>query len=165
MSTVMLETKRLRIYPAAREQMEALIASETNGELKAAYQEMLAGGLRDPCEWEWYALWMIELKDGTHIGELCFKGLDADGAAEIGYGILEAFQGHGYATEAVKAVSYRAFDDPAVTAVEAETAADNRASQRVLEKCGFASTGRSGKEGPRFILTRDLFSRNKQKKE
>lgn len=151
---VMIETERLVIYPAEREQMEALIASETNDELRIAYQEMLAGCLRDPGGWEWHAVWMIELKDGTHIGELCFKGLEADGAAELGYGIAEAYRGHGYAAEAVKAVSSWAFEDPAVTAVEAETAADNIASQRVLEKCGFAASGKVGEEGPRFILLR-----------
>lgn len=32
----MIETKRLSIYPAAREQMEALIASESDAALKAA---------------------------------------------------------------------------------------------------------------------------------
>lgn len=151
---VMIETKRLVIYPASREQMEALIASETNDELRKAYQEMLAGCLKAPDRWEWHAMWMIELKDGTHIGELCFKGLEADGTAEIGYGIAEEYRGRGYATEAVKAVSARAFEYPAVTAVTAETAADNTASQRVLEKCGFAASGENGEEGPRFILLR-----------
>ena len=47
---------------------------------------------------------MIELKDGTHIGELCFKGLDSNGITEIGYGISEEYQRNGYATEALKAV-------------------------------------------------------------
>ncbi len=32
-----------------------------------------------------YEIWMIELKNVTHIGELCFKGLDPNGIAEIGY--------------------------------------------------------------------------------
>ena len=38
----------------------------------------------------------------------------------------------------------------AVTRVEAETEPDNRASQRVLEKCGFLPSGTIGEEGPRF---------------
>ena len=37
----MLNTKRLRIYPASREQMEAMIASEQDDELKKAYSESL----------------------------------------------------------------------------------------------------------------------------
>ena len=99
----MLNTDRLRIYPASREQMEAFIAAETDAELKKAYTEMLEGCLRHPDQWEWFAMWMIELRDGTHIGDLCFKGLDANGMAEIGYGILEEYHGQGYAAEAVGA--------------------------------------------------------------
>ena len=92
----MLHTERLRIYPASREQMEAMIASEQVEELKKAYAEMLEGCLRHPDQWDWVALWMIEKTDGTHIGDLCFKGLREDGIAEIGYGIVEEYQGQGY---------------------------------------------------------------------
>jgi len=150
----MLETKRLRIYPATREQMEASIESERDEELKKAYSEMLEGCLQHPGQWEWYAMWMIELKNGTHVGDLCFKGLDSNGVAEIGYGILDEYQGHGYATEAVRAVVDWAFQHPDVTSLEAEAAPDNLASKRVLEKCGFVPDGKIGEEGPRFTLNR-----------
>ena len=99
----MIKTDRLKLYPASREQMETMIVSERNEELKKAYSEMLEGCLRHPEQWEWYAVWMIEKTDGTHVGDLCFKGLRENGIAEIGYGILAAFQGQGYATEAVQA--------------------------------------------------------------
>ena len=69
----MLNTKRLRIYPASREQMEAMIASEQDEELKKAYSEMLEGCLRHPDQWDWYAIWMIEKTDGTHIGDFLIK--------------------------------------------------------------------------------------------
>ena len=100
----MIETKRLRIYAASKEEMEQFIKSQTIDVLKLAYSEMLNGCLNNPDQWEWYAIWMIELKTGTHIGELCFKGLDQNGIAEIGYGINDKYQNNGYATEAVKAV-------------------------------------------------------------
>ena len=148
---MMSETKRLKIFPAVREQMEAFIASETNVELKKAYTEMLEGCLQNPDQWEWYAMWMIELRDGTHIGDLCFKGLGANGVVEIGYGIFEEYQGQGCATEAVDAAVNWALQQPGVTRVEAETAPDNHASQRVLEKCGFLPSGTVGEEGPRFF--------------
>ena len=147
----MIETKRLKIYPAAREQMEAFIAAETDAELKKAYKEMLDGCLKNTDQWEWYAMWMIELRDGTHIGDLCFKGLGANGVVEIGYGILEEYQGQGYATEAIDATVVWALKQSNVTRVEAETEPDNRASQRVLEKCGFLPSGTFGEEGPRFF--------------
>ena len=38
-------------------------------------------------------MWMIEKTDGTHVGDLCFKGLKENGNPEIGYGILDEFQG------------------------------------------------------------------------
>ena len=149
----MLETGRLKISASSQDIMEQFIEAQTVPELKAAYTEMLNGCLNHPDQWEWYAIWMIELKDGTHIGELCFKGLSANGIAEIGYGISEEYQNNGYATEAVKAVLEWAFAHPEVTAVEAETDSDNTASRRVLEKCGFALNGSIGEEGPRWSVS------------
>ncbi len=147
-----IETKRLVLYPAAREQMEAMIAAERDDELKAAYAQMLDGCLRRPDLWSWYAMWMIERRDGTHVGDLCFKGLGADGVVEIGYGIREEHQGRGYATEAVEAAVLWALRDPRVSAVEAEAEESNLASIRVLEKCGFVPNGTLGEEGPRYTL-------------
>ena len=151
-----MRTDHLCIYPASREQMEAMIASEQDEELKKAYSEMLEGSLQHPDQWDWYAIWMIEKTDGTHIGDLCFKGLRENGVAEIGYGILEAFQGQGFATEAVRAACRWAFLNPDVTSLEAETDAGNAASQRVLQKCGFRPNGIFGEEGPRFSLGRPI---------
>ena len=151
----MLETKRLKIYIASREEMERYIEEQTDPELKQAYGEMLQGCIDCPDQWAWYAIWMIGLKDGTHVGDLSFKGLNPDGSVEIGYGIMDAYQGRGYATEAVAAAVSWALAQPGVTRVEAETDPDNRASQRVLEKCGFVPTGAVGEEGPRFVYKGD----------
>ncbi len=148
----MIETERLKLYPASKEQMEVFIESQTVDVLKAAYIEMLNGCLDHSEQWDWYAIWMIELKDGTHIGELCFKGLSPDGISEIGYGINDDYQGYGYATEAVKAVSEWALRQPIVTSLEAETNEDNISSKRVLDKCGFVPNGTIGEEGPRYTL-------------
>ena len=148
----MIETSRLQLYAASQETMETFIEKQTLDVLKTAYTEMLRGCLEHPDQWEWYAIWMIERKDGTHIGELCFKGLSADGIAEIGYGISEEYQNNGYATEAVKAILEWAFSHLEVNVVEAETDPDNIASKRVLEKCGFALNGVIGKEGPRWAF-------------
>ena len=147
-----LETMRLRVHTASQAEMEKIIDSQTDAELKKAYQEMLQGCLDYPEQWNWYAIWVIEEKDGTQVGDLSFKGLAADGSVEIGYGIDEHYQGQGYATEAVKAAVLWALQQPGVVRVEAETDPDNRASQRVLEKCGFVPAGVDGKEGPRFFL-------------
>ena len=151
----MIETNRLKIYAASKEQMEAFIAAQSAPVLKAAYTEMLDGCLAHPDQWEWYAIWMIELKDGTHIGELCFKGLSDEGIAELGYGIAEGHQGCGYATEAVSALVDWAFKQPGVSCVTAETEESNIASQRVLKKSGFIPTGENGEEGALFVRKKD----------
>lgn len=147
----MTETNRLRIYPASREQMEAFIAAQSDEILKAAYTEMLDGCLAHPGQWEWYAVWMMELQDGTHIGELCFKGLSEDGTAELGYGVAEKYRNRGYAAEAVSALVNWAFRQPGVIGITAEIEASNTASRRVLEKTGFTPTGETGEEGPLYI--------------
>lgn len=154
MKNIRLETERLKLHVASRDEMENLIDTQTDDVLKTAYREMLQGCLDDPSAWEWHAVWIIELKDGTRVGDLSFKGLDPSGVAEIGYGISKEYQNRGYATEAVAAALDWAFDRPDVAAIEAETEPENAASQRVLEKCGFVATGKTGEEGPRFAATR-----------
>ena len=131
--------------------MRRIIAEQTDTELIKAYSEMLQGCLDHPEQWMWYAVWIIERKDGTHVGDLSFKGAGDDGSVEIGYGINETHQGQGYATEAVDAAVTWALQQPGITCVEAETGPDNQASRRVLEKCGFIPTGTYGEEGPRFV--------------
>ena len=79
------------------------------------------------------------------------KGLNDDGSVEIGYGISAKYQGCGYATEAVDAMVSWALRQSEVRRVDAETEPDNKASQRVLEKCGFIPAGTTGEEGPRFV--------------
>ena len=150
----MIETKRLTIYAASKAQMETFIAAQEIAALKAAYTEMLDGCLAHPNKWMWYAIWMIGSKEGTHIGELCFKGIDESGSTEIGYGIAENHQGCGYATEAVTATVAWALEQKEINCVTAEVDKDNIASVRVLEKSGFLPTGRRGEEGPIYQKTK-----------
>ncbi|MBP5718386.1 MAG: GNAT family N-acetyltransferase [Abditibacteriota bacterium] len=153
MNSNLLETPRLKIHIASDEEIRSLIAAQRDDALKAAYTEMFKGSAEHPDARKWYAPWIIELKDGTHVGELCFMGPPSGGAVEIGYGISEEYRNRGYASEAVKALSAWALDRPGVAAVEAETEPGNRASQRVLAKAGFIPTGTAGKEGPRYRLS------------
>ena len=150
----MIQTSRLFIHPASDAEMQDLITHTDDKDLKLAYTEMLTMALENPQYRPWYAAWFIETPDGQRIGELCFKGLSADGTAEIGYGILSDFQNRGYATEAVKAVTDWALSQPGVNCITAETEADNLASQKVLHNCGFLATGEQGEEGPLFALSR-----------
>jgi RimJ/RimL family protein N-acetyltransferase len=62
-------------------------------------------------------------------------------APEIGYWLGVKVWGHGYATEAARAVIDHAFADLGYDALQAGARVTNPASRRVLEKCGFQWTG------------------------
>lgn len=149
---IKLESQRLYLYPITDEEMKMLIVAEAEPDMKQAYSEMLEGCLREPENRIWFAVWNIELKEtpGCIVGDFCFKGLSADGSVEIGYGLYNGYCRNGYMTEAVRKVTEWAIADMCVTAVEAETAPDNSASQKVLLNCGFKPTGVIGEEGPRY---------------
>ena len=148
-----IESERLVLYPINDSELQTLVDKEPDLELKQAYSEMLQGCVEHPEHRIWFTIWFIELKSqpGTIVGDLSFKGLNADGMVEIGYGLREGFCGNGYMTEAVKEICKWALSQEGVTRIEAETTEDNRKSQRVLYSVGFIPTGDSGKEGPRFI--------------
>jgi ribosomal-protein-alanine N-acetyltransferase len=76
------------------------------------------------------------------VGSVIFHGRPAeDGVAEIAYGVEEASQGLGYATEAVAASVDWALAQPGVRAVQAATFAWHRPSLRVIEKVGMTRVG------------------------
>ena len=142
-----LITERLFLIPLQPDGMRALLARTTDPELIQPYTDMLNLSLAHPEQWVWYTAWGLYQNDsGDWVGDLCFKGLPENGQPEIGYGLLPEYEHQGYAT-------YRwAFEQPGVTAVEAETDPGNTASQAVLHRVGFVPTGTVGAEGPRFIL-------------
>jgi RimJ/RimL family protein N-acetyltransferase len=86
----------------------------------------------------WYFLLRRPGRLPLVIGNGGFKGKRvAEGTCEVGYSVMESHQGHGYATEVVRALVAWAFDDPEVTRVVAHTLPALTASIRVLEKNGF----------------------------
>lgn len=149
-------TERLFLIPLQETALRGLIERTADPELKDAYREMMDGCRNHPEQWLWYTAWgMYQNDSGDWVGDLCFKGLPANGQPEIGYGVLSEYEGQGLATEAVRAACRWALEQPGVCAVEAETAPDNAASQAVLRKNGFVPTGTMGEEGPRFILRKN----------
>lgn len=151
-----IKTKRMVLHPMTDAEIEMLMECLDSDKLRTAYGEMLDGCKRDPANRVWYAPWRMALKNGAdYIGDLGFKSPVKDHSVEIGYGIRPEYEGKGYTTEAVQAMTQWAFGQKDVVFVEAETAPDNRASQRVLEKCGFVPDG-TGAEGPRFVLESPL---------
>lgn len=150
-----VETERMYLYSLSDEEMRLVIEKESDPEMKQAYTEMLEGSLSNPDKRIWYAIWNMELKDesGIIVGDFYFKGLSDDGVIEIGYGLKEEYRHHGYMTEAVKVITEWALSQDGVKQVEAETDAENIASQKVLLQSGFISNGKMGEEGPRFVVS------------
>ncbi|MEA4815067.1 MAG: GNAT family N-acetyltransferase [Oscillospiraceae bacterium] len=147
-----MKRKRLVIAPMSDTELHDLIDQTADEGLKQAYGEMLMGCESHPDECLWYTAWKICLKEsGEEIGSAGFKGAQTNGAVELGYGINSGFEGKGYADESARALIDWAFSQEDVFFVEAETAPDNAASIRVLEKLKFRPDG-EGTEGPRFLL-------------
>lgn len=156
MKKIEVKTKRMTLCPMSDGEIETLMEHIDSDELRAAYGEMLDGCKRDPENRVWYAPWKMTLKDSQEsVGDLCFKGPVKNHSVKIGYGVLPEHERNGYASEALQAMIQWAFGQKDVVFVEAETDPDNKASQRVLEKCGFVPDG-TGTEGPRFVLESPL---------
>jgi RimJ/RimL family protein N-acetyltransferase len=80
--------------------------------------------------------------DRRVVGSVVFMGRPADdGIAEIAYGVEEASQGQGFATEAVGACLAWALDQDRVRVVRATTFSWHIPSLRVIEKVGMVQAG------------------------
>jgi RimJ/RimL family protein N-acetyltransferase len=78
----------------------------------------------------------VLLKDGTYIGYVQAVPFD-DGTWEIGYHIGGNFTKQGYASEAVKAFLPVIMKQIGITEIAGICLADNKASVKVMERCGF----------------------------
>ena len=103
-----------------------------------AVQTMVAA---DPGQPGWFQ-YAVELADEKRlIGDVGVNLADNLMQAEIGYTLAPHQQGHGYATEAVRAVLDRLFRVQGLHRVSAECDARNVASARLLERVGFTREG------------------------
>lgn len=84
-----------------------------------------------------YGLYAATIKDtGEFIGWNEINPLDGTDEVEIGYRYLKEFWGHGYATEASKALVTHGFTTLGLDKLVGVAMPDNKASTRVLEKIG-----------------------------
>jgi len=97
-------------------------------------------------EWQLRNLFLFgmwEKASGKYVGETYLANADWDvPCIEMGYFLVKANTGKGYATEAARAVIQFAFERLKVTRIELQVAAGNTASARVAERCGFKLEGR-----------------------
>jgi aminoglycoside 6'-N-acetyltransferase len=97
----------------------------------------------------WVQLSVEERAGGRLVGDVGLCRVDGEpGVIKIGYTIAPAFQGIGYATEAVRTLVDYAFDTLGADVVRAYADADNVPSIRVAEKVGMAIVERfEGRDG------------------
>ena len=116
-------------------------------EVRAQIEEM-AG--RAPGEsGGWVQLSVVERERGTLVGDVGFSRADGEpGVIKLGYTIAPEVQGHGYATEAVKALVSYVLGTLRADVVRAYASADNIPSIRVAEKAGMELVERfEGRDG------------------
>lgn len=124
----------LQVLPSVRALM-------TGAEVSPQWLERVRSAPPDVDPWL-HGFGILHREDNRIIGAAGFVGIpDADGAAELAYGIAPEYQGRGYATEAARALIDFAFADPRVRRLRAHTLAATNASTRVLAKCGFTFKG------------------------
>jgi RimJ/RimL family protein N-acetyltransferase len=103
----------------------------------------------------WWFYYVVRRDGPLLVGVVGYKGPPADGAVEIGYGVLPEHRRQGYATEASAALIARALARADVRRVLAETLPELAPSIGVLEKLGFVLVGEGSEPGViRYALER-----------
>lgn len=110
------------------------------GTLEASRRNLLASmeGLCDP-DRRTYFLRVERLADGDHVGEIGYtveKRTPLGKHVGVGYFLRSAHQGRGYASEALLALMRFAFEENDVFRMTCGCLKENRASERVMQKCG-----------------------------
>ena len=144
-----LLTERLRLRRSVPEDADAISAyrsdpevnrtqgwERTDPESVRADISQMAG--RAPGETGGWVQFSVEERDGGRlVGDVGISPADGEpGVIKVGYTMSPAFQGRGYATEAVGALVAYAFDALGADVVRAYADADNTPSIRVAEKKG-----------------------------
>lgn len=149
---ILLETERLRLRRFTADDVDRLVELDSDPEVMR-YITYGVATPRQRYEQEilprWFALyestpllgyWAAEPRaGGDFLGWFHLRPdrIDA-GEQELGYRLCRAAWGRGLATEAAQAVVEHGFTRVCTEKISARTLAGNRASQRVMQKCGLA---------------------------
>jgi ribosomal-protein-alanine N-acetyltransferase len=153
-SACTVHTARLELSPLSADAIEALLAGDairlrmlTRAEFPppvapppymAESLPVVRDRLREnPGEADWWN-WLVVRQDSREaVGSVAFAGVPDDaGAVLIGYAMYPVREGHGYATEAVRAMVDWAFAQPGVKVVRALAPVWNTPAVHVAEKVG-----------------------------
>ncbi|MCA9696355.1 MAG: GNAT family N-acetyltransferase [Myxococcales bacterium] len=154
MSETILETARLRLRRCTWDDLDHLVALDSDPEV----MRYITGGVTTPRELyveEVLPRWMgaeehagcgywpaEDRQSGEFLGWFHLRPDRIEPEyLEIGYRLARAHWGRGLATEGSLALVERAFIDLGAEQVSARALLGNRASQRVMEKCGLRRMG------------------------
>jgi RimJ/RimL family protein N-acetyltransferase len=154
MTEALVRTDRLNIAPLGLSAIEAILEGDSSTLERltdatfprpASPPPYMTGALpvvgerlrAHPDETDWWNWLVVERETRRAMGSVAFGGKpDADGAVLIGYAMYPEFEGHGYATEAVRAMIGWAFQQPGVRVVRALAPVWNTPAVRVAENVG-----------------------------
>ena len=104
----------------------------------------------------------VLLKDGTYIGYVQAVPFE-DGTWEVGYHIGGNYTKQGYATEAVTAFLPVIMKQIGITEIAGICLADNKASVKVMERCGFRKLyeGMGNYQGQERMICKFVFKAGK----
>jgi [ribosomal protein S5]-alanine N-acetyltransferase len=151
--TPTLRTARLQLRPFTNADADALFAPHSSAYVlrywdappwteRARAERFIAACGRMAEEGSGARLAMDRVSDKAFIGWCQLTRWNPDHrSASTGYCLDDAAWGHGYATEAGRALLQWAFDTLDLNRVQAETDTRNAASARVLERLGFVREG------------------------
>jgi RimJ/RimL family protein N-acetyltransferase len=148
-----IETERLRLREITQEDFQAVHEYASDPEVvkympfgpntEEETREFISRNLKNQQERPRteYGLGIILKDEGRFIGACGIHGV-TEIQASIGYILARRYWGHGYATEAARALVDHAFSELGVHRVYASCDPRNHASIRVLEKVGMSLEGR-----------------------
>ncbi|MBM7831367.1 RimJ/RimL family protein N-acetyltransferase [Agromyces cerinus] len=151
--TPILHTERLRLRPFTADDGDALFELQSDADVlrywdsppwvdRASVARFMEGSSRMAEEGSGARVAIERGSDRAFIGWCTFNSWNPDfRSASLGYCFTRAAWGHGYATEAARAMLGWAFDALDLNRVQSETDTRNLASARVLEKLGFIREG------------------------
>lgn len=156
-----IQTERLELKPYSQQDSEKLVGLITNYEISRTFMvpdfettDQASAFVNKLISFSWvedtqhleYGIYL----DDNLIGFINDCGIQ-DNEIEIGYVIHPAYQGQGYATEAVKVI-IEELREMGFQKITAGFFVENTASRRVMEKCGMKQSDFTDEEEYRGIL-------------
>lgn len=156
-----IQTERLTLKPYSQDDVESLVELLTNSEITTTFmvpdfetkekaialaEKLIAFSQLDDTKHLEYGIYL----DNRLIGFINDCGIE-NNEIEIGYVVHPDYQGHGYATESVRAIISE-LRDMGFQKITAGFFVENIASHRVLEKCGMKPSNCTEEEEYRGVV-------------